>query len=495
MRMKFLERLYQGSRERIGWEDGIGPFLFKKLPSRTGWYATLGSLLVVLFLTMFVSGVFLAMHYNPSPDRAYQAIDYIMKEVPAGWLLRGIHHWGASAMVIVVFLHMLTSFFSGTYRKPREFTWVSGVLLLLVTLGLGFTGYLLPWDLKSYWATVVSTNIPKDIPIVGRMASHLMLGGDNVSGATLTRFYAVHAMLLPALFVALTGLHIYLVRIHGIAEEDLDGETASAGDDHSAMVTSSNPPGVGEITTPEPVYRFYPEHLWRASAVFAAVFVVLIALSIFANIPREAVAGTLVESYLPRPEWYYMWLFQLLTYFPGKLEAVGSLAVPFVGVTLLFVLPFINRPKRIGMANRPLPMAAGVTVIVGIVYLTFMGFAGAKPYGQTIPVPDRTLTASEKRGLSLYASRECAYCHQIEGQGGRRVGPDLSNEVAKQRTADYLKRYIKNPQSINGRSIMPKYDLPDADLKALADFILALDFKKDAMKVVTRADALASEKQ
>src|SRR6185436_3938075 len=126
--MKRFNRLNRALAERLGWEKGIGPFLLKKLPSKTGWSATLGSASVLLFITMFVSGVFLAMHYNPSPDRAYQAIDYIMNEVPWGRVLRGIHHWGASAMVIVVFLHMLTSYFFGAYKKPREFTWITGVV-------------------------------------------------------------------------------------------------------------------------------------------------------------------------------------------------------------------------------------------------------------------------------------------------------------------------------------------------------------------------------
>src|SRR3954462_5923754 len=222
--MSRFNRFNRALGERLGWERGIGPFLLKKLPSKTGWSATLGSASVLLFITMFVSGVFLAMHYNPSPDKAYQAIDYIMNAVPAGWLLRGIHHWGASAMVIVVVLHLLTNFFGGTYRKPREFTWMSGVVMLLIVLGLGFTGYLLPWDLKAYWATTVSTNIPKDIPVVGPFLSRLALGGDTISGATLTRFYAVHAMLLPALLVGFIGFHIYLVRAHGIAEETDDAQ-------------------------------------------------------------------------------------------------------------------------------------------------------------------------------------------------------------------------------------------------------------------------------
>jgi ubiquinol-cytochrome c reductase cytochrome b subunit len=342
-------------------------------------------------------------------------------------------------------------------------------------LGLGFTGYLLPWDLKAYWATTVSTNIPKDIPIIGKSLSHLALGGDNISGATLTRFYAVHAMLLPALLVAFIAFHIYLVRAHGIAEEEV-------------------PATDGEPTKPEKVYRFYPEHLWRASIVFLIAFLILLALSKFATITPEPEAGTQVDSYLPRPEWYYMWLFQLLTYFPGKFEWVGSLVIPFLVVTLLFALPFLARKRKtqpLGVRNRPLPLAFGVTAIVGLVYLTFMGFAGAKPYGQTIAVPDRPLTPTEARGLSLYIDRDCAYCHQIQGQGGHRVGPDLSNEIAKRHSKDFLKRYIRDPQSINRTSVMPKYNLPDADLDALADFILALDFSKYPLKTVTKEQALA----
>jgi ubiquinol-cytochrome c reductase cytochrome b subunit len=473
---KLFGHLARGLPERVGWEKGLGPFLYKKLPHKTGWALTLGSASVLMFVTMFVTGVFLAMYYNPSPDKAYQAIEYIMNDVPAGRILRGLHHWGASAMVIIVFLHMATNFFSGTYRKPRELTWITGVIMLLIVLGLGFTGYLLPWDLKAYWATTVSTNIPKDIPLIGPFLSHLALGGESISGSTLTRFYAIHAMLLPALLVGFIAFHIYLVRAHGIAEEDEDALTPSEGN--------------------EKVYRFYPEHLWRSSIVFLAVFLILLGLSLWAHIPREPVAGTLVESYLPRPEWYYMWLFQLLTLFPGHLEWVGSLVIPLLGVALLFLLPFLGkRNARIGVRNRPLPLAIGMTVIVAIVYLTVMGFAGARPYGDVVTVPDRQLTASEQRGLYLYVDRQCAYCHQIDGAGGHRRGPDLANEIAKRHSRDYLVRYIHDPQSVNRTSIMPRYDLPQQDLESLADFILSLDFSKYHSKTIARDAVLGDQRK
>ena len=153
--------------DRIGWEPYLKPFFFKELPSGTGWSATLGSLCLLLFGLMAATGIFLAMYYNPSPDKAYESVAYIMQEVPLGPVLRGLHHWGASAMVLIVCVHLAAVFFSGSYKAPRELTWTAGVLLLLATLGLGFTGYLLPWDMKAYWATVVGTNIFKSVPVIG----------------------------------------------------------------------------------------------------------------------------------------------------------------------------------------------------------------------------------------------------------------------------------------------------------------------------------------
>jgi quinol-cytochrome oxidoreductase complex cytochrome b subunit len=311
--------------------------------------------------------------------------------------------------------------------------------------------------------------------------------------------------------VAMIAFHIYLVRAHGVAEEEENPSpspgTPGEGRGEGSPVPRESVARDESRADPLPehrergqeherVYRFFPEHLWRSSIVFVGVFLILLGLSLWAHIPREPVAGTLVDSYLPRPEWYYMWLFQLLTLFPGKLEWVGSLVIPMLGVSLLFLLPFLGKPRSpMGVRNRPIPLAIGSTVIVAIAYLTCMGFAGAKPYGETIRVPDRQLTPSEQRGLYLYADRQCAYCHQIEGTGGHRVGPDLSNEVAKHHEVDYLMRYIHDPRSVNRTSIMPKYDLPEADLRALADFIRSLDFSKATAKTVTREQAMGERKE
>lgn len=457
--------------DRIGWEPYLKPFLFKKLPAGTGWAATLGSLCVMLFLLLTVTGIFLAMYYNPSPDKAYQSIDYITKDVALGSLLHGLHHWGAGAMVLVVFLHLLSSFFSGSYKAPRELTWLTGACLFVATLGLGFTGYLLPWDMKAYWATVVVSSIPKSIPVIGDLITRAMLGGDSVSGFTLTRFYAIHMLLLPALIVFFTAFHIYLVRIHGLADKKV-GDSAP------------------DATKEDGPYRFYPEHMSKALLAFVVLLIALVGLSVFGKVPREEIAGTMLDSYLPRPEWYYMWTFQLLTYFSGQWEEIVTFAIFIVGGGLLVAVPFMGSPKVTGVARRPLSMAAGVTLVLGLVYLSYAAYAGLKSYQDIIPVPDRQLTASEQRGLKVYVEKECSYCHQIKGRGGLRSGPDIANMVEKKKTAEHLARFVKNPQAVAASSSMPKYALSDPDLHALADFMLALDFSKNPMKIIQQESVL-----
>ncbi len=460
-----MSRLINFLADRLGWQKYLKPFLEKPLPAGTGWLATLGSLCALLFAVQALTGIILAFYYSPSPQQAYTSINFIMNDVTMGAILRGIHHWGAGAMVIFVFIHLANNFFNGAFKAPREFTWIVGVVLFLLTLGFGFTGYLLPWDQKAYWATVVSANIPKDIPLVGQFIARLMLGGDTVSGLTLTRFYAIHTLLLPALTAVFILFHIYLVRVHDISGH---GQEKSSED--------------------EKTDRFFPEHLFRCSIVFGVVFGIVVLLSVLAEVPLENVAGTVDPAYLPRPEWYYMWLFQLLTFFPGKFEIVGSLLIPIAGIILLFCLPFLSKTNLRGMADRPLASAAGITCLVGIIYLTLMGFEGARPYGKIIVVPDRPLTQSEQQGLNVYVERECAYCHHIAGRGGRIQGPDLSNVIAKGRKKDWLTKFIKDPQAVSPWSIMPKYDLKEQDLNNLSDFILALDFDRHGMKILSQKD-------
>jgi ubiquinol-cytochrome c reductase cytochrome b subunit len=368
-------------------------------------------------------------------------------------------------MVVLVALHMVTTFFYGAYKPPREMTWIAGVGLLVMTLAFGFTGYLLPWDQKAYWATVVGTNVPKDIPVIGESIVRLLRGGEEVSGLTLTRFYSIHILILPALMMLFMVAHVYLVRVHDIAGH---------WDPRPSIKKES--------------VRFFPDHLFKSAVAFCTVFAAIVLLSIFADLGREEIAMTPDPDYLPRPEWYYLWLFKLLTFFPGKAEIIGSLVIPIGGLLLLFSLPFLSGSPLRSPADRPLATAIGSTCLVGIVYLSLTGMADSKPYGQVVVVPDRALTSVEKRGLEVWTRRDCAYCHNIMGRGGRREGPDLSNVIARDRTKAWLVRFIRDPRSISRWSVMPKYDLSEDELNHLARFILSLDFDRYGLKTIGRED-------
>jgi quinol-cytochrome oxidoreductase complex cytochrome b subunit len=202
--------------ERLGLQTIYNVVLDRKVP-KVNWWFTLGSASAILFLLQAATGIFLSVYYVPSPDHAYDSIQYIMNEVTFGWLIRGIHHWGATLMVVVVFIHMLRTFFLAAYKYPREFTWVTGVILLLCTLGMGFTGYLLPWNQRAYWATTVGTAIPGTVPWIGPFITNVLRGGTDLSAVTLTRFFSMHIWFIPAIIIALIGIHIYMVIRLGIA--------------------------------------------------------------------------------------------------------------------------------------------------------------------------------------------------------------------------------------------------------------------------------------
>ncbi len=202
--------------ERLGLSTIYNVVLDRNVPKVNWWY-TLGSASLFLFALQAVTGIFLSVYYVPSPDHAYDSVQYIMNEVSFGWLIRGIHHWGATLMVIFVFIHMLRTFYFAAYKYPREITWLTGVFLLLATLGMGFTGYLLPWNQRAYWATTVGTEIPGTAPFIGEFIIRILRGGTDLSAVTLARFFSVHIWFLPAIIVLLISVHMYLVIRLGIS--------------------------------------------------------------------------------------------------------------------------------------------------------------------------------------------------------------------------------------------------------------------------------------
>ncbi|HET7009545.1 MAG TPA: cytochrome b N-terminal domain-containing protein [Anaerolineales bacterium] len=202
--------------ERLGWRRVWESIFLRKVP-KVNWLYTLGSATLFVAINQIVTGILLTIYYVPTPDHAYDSVQYITTQVPAGWLIRGLHHWGASAMVVLTALHMLRVILHGAYKYPREVTWLTGVGLLVLVLGFGFTGYLLPWDQKAYWATTVGTRIAGVAPVIGDVILRIMRGGEELSAVTLARFFGAHVWILPAGLLGLLGIHMFLVVRNGIS--------------------------------------------------------------------------------------------------------------------------------------------------------------------------------------------------------------------------------------------------------------------------------------
>lgn len=348
---------------RIGWWGFVRKNLDEPMPPGVGWWQTLGNLLLTLLMFQFVTGVALAMYYSPSPDHAYQSVKYISDEVTLGSFIRGLHHWGATLIIIAVVLHILRVFFWGCYKKPRELTWVVGVLIFQVILGFSFTGYLLPWDQKAYWATVVGTRIAGTVPVVGESLMTLVRGGLEVGALTLTRFYAVHIMVLPVALMALTGFHLYLVRRLHIAG-----------------------PVVPQKGKPVP---FYPTQLFRDAVVVLVGIGILFTLALGFKPELTSVADPSRVDFSPRPEWYFLGLYELLKLMPPQLEVLGTVIIPGMVTVGMLLLPWLDRSDSRHPAKRRwiIDMALALILLIGV--LTLKGILTEPP-----PQPHAHATAA-----------------------------------------------------------------------------------------------------
>jgi ubiquinol-cytochrome c reductase cytochrome b subunit len=353
----------------------------RRVPEGVGWLYTLGAASLFAFVLQAATGIFLAMYYSPSPDHAYNSIQFIMTEVQFGAVVRGLHHWGASAMVVVVFLHMAAVFYLGAYKYPREVTWVIGVLLLLMTLAFGFTGYLLPWDEKAYWATEVGTNMPGTLPVFGELTLRIMRGGADLGALTLTRFYAIHTMLLPALLGGLIVAHMYLVVRHGVTAPPHLWERVRRGNRTDMRAVAQAEYKDRYEASKARGHYYWPNIIVEDIIVAAVLLVAVFALVLVFGVPTEAPADPTNTAYVPRPEWYFMFLFQLLKYFPGGLEWVAVGVIPPLAVMALLLLPFYDRSPWRSPRRRPIAMAAGVIALIVIAYLTWAAYQPGPPTG------------------------------------------------------------------------------------------------------------------
>ena len=344
--------------ERIGLGDFAKLAKKKEVPlhRHTFWYY-FGGMTLFLFMIQVGTGILLLLYYRPSANEAFESIQFIMTEVEFGWLVRSIHSWSANLMVFAMFSHLFSAFFLKAYRAPRELTWLSGGLLMGLTLVFGFTGYLLPWNELAFFATRVGTEIPGVIPVVGPFLRRLLRGGDDVTGATLTRFYGIHVAILPAIVTVILGLHLFLVQKHGM----------------------SRPPSVEGDAGTKRAMPFFPNFFLRDLVGWLCALGILAALA--AYYPAEL--GRKADPFQPapigiKPEWYFMAMFQTLKLLPGHIlgiegELLGVLAFGVIGLVLI-AMPFLDRNASPGKTSSRLAAAFGLLLIVYSVVLTYLGY-------------------------------------------------------------------------------------------------------------------------
>jgi ubiquinol-cytochrome c reductase cytochrome b subunit len=513
---------------RTGFRAGRSQLLDEPLPPGLGWWFVTGSILLFLLGVQLITGVVLTMYYVPSPEHAYDSVRFITDKLPLGRVLRGLHFFGASFIVIAAVIHMLRVVLFASYKKPREVTWMTGVVLLLLILGFALTGYLLPWDQKAYWATTVTINIARSAPFFGEPTAALMRGGLDLGALTLLRWYTAHVFLLPAAVIGFVVAHIYLMRRHGI----------------------SGP--LKEVAgTPKP---FFPYHALKDTIAMAAVFALLLTFAIKGKVPLDAIADPSDATFIPRPEWYFLSLFQLLKYFPGRYEPVATLVIPGVVVGGLLLLPFLDRSPERHLLKRRRVAAAFVLLGTGVVVLTYLGLkdspAHADPAhwgpfalagrelaqdqrcqtchrigGAANPVadirlrhdrewllahiadpeiiapgtrkpPPGNMRESQARSIALYLQkvragrwapeptgethtavmvlgRWCGSCHIIDGEGVKQ-GPDLTH-AGEKRDAKWLREWIGDPAAVDDLADMPAFNdkLTAEEIAAVANYLAA----------------------
>ena len=422
--MSRLRKIGDFFDERTGYRALTKHLLEEPIRGGARWAYVFGSCLLAVFTVQVVTGIALMTSYAPSDKTAWASVHYIQFQQAGGWLLRGLHHHGAQAMVILLGAHMAQVAFFGAYKRPREVTWWIGLGLFAITLGFALTGYLLPWDQKGYWATRVATNIAGTVPLIGDATQKLLQGGPEYGSLTLTRFYALHVVVLPASLALLAALHVALFRKHGVT-----------------------PAAKADVRIADP---FFPKQLFRD--VIAACFVVGVCLAASIDehgAPLDAPADP-SSDYPARPEWYFLALFQLLKYFHGPMEIVGTVVLPTLAGIYLFALPLIDKKESTALKGRIGPLVPLFAMGIGVVALTAVAMRDdAKDAGfqkERVKADERAQAANklamngvppegplamlksapELRGPELF-DKHCAGCHTLGDHGSEkdRTAPKL----------------------------------------------------------------------
>ena len=428
--MNRIKQLYDWLDNRTGLKDHIREVLFEKVPGGSRWRYVWGSTLTFTLMIQFITGIFLWMGYTPSSQTAWESVYYIQEHMTGGHFLRGLHHWTAQVMTILLVLHLMQVVIDGAYKAPREINFWFGLVLLQLVLGLSLTGYLLPWDQKGYWATKVATDIMGSTPLIGEQLKYLVLGGSDYGHHTLTRFFALHAGILPLSVIALTAGHIYLFRRHGI---------------------KAKKPHKGSEEF------FWPEQVLKDVVACLAVLVTILVLHFAFNGAHLDPPADPSTNYPARPDWYFLFLFQFLKYFPGHWEVLGAIIIPGVVMTIIFLFPFIGQKEKGHKFN--VGLLFGLLAISSILtYMAVNSDGKSKSYQDS-----KAQAAREARIVKEMAAKgippegalallqapklfaqHCSSCHTYDGENG--IGnkvedpsaPDLKDFASREYLTELL---------------------------------------------------------
>jgi ubiquinol-cytochrome c reductase cytochrome b subunit len=431
------------------------------------WFYVFGSAAFVVFVLQVVTGILLALIYVPSAGEAWNSLQVLNHGIQLGWFIRALHGWGSNFMVAIVLLHMVQVFLFGAYKYPRELTWIVGVFLLLMTLGMAFTGQVLRFDQDAYWGLGIGASIASRVPMVGPAIVNIMLGGPIIAGATLSRFFAMHVFVVPGLLIGFVALHLLMVVKLGINDWPMPGRVVRK----ATYIQEYH-----ELTKKDGV-PFVPGAVWKDLCFSALILLAVAACAFYLGPfgPSGRPDPTIIQT-APRPDFFFLWLYAVLSLLPPSMETPVLLVGPAVVLVALLVLPFVFGEGEKSWRRRPIAVLS--ILLIAVALGSFTHLAGFTPWSPIMDawsadsIPPKFLhnrSALERQGALVFQDKQCRNCHALANVGGKR-GPAL-DDVAVRRTPDQLVRQV-----IQGGGNMPAYgkNLSPAETTALVAFLETL---------------------